>query len=333
MFYIPDTLAKAPRRQGLIPLCSGRPFLGVLSDLARSAHFGHALMQYRDKSWLGGVIIVFTLVLSTGCGKQPEVPGETNHVSDSTVLARVNGEAITDTDVDLTLQRTFSSADLMMADDGLRLKVLDSLIASRAMKQSVQADMTPEEVDEIRHMARAYEEELFVREYLQRHATPEPVTTEMLLQYYNENPDRFGAETLRDFELLKAPVNLDEATRDKLLNAVADIRGEPDWPKSARNWAQQYGLHYQKGRSRSGLLHRNLDEALQRLEKGETSEVLTIDGQIHLVRLQGLSQTPPKPLSEVSAEIRKTLAPLQLKKAIKRASWEARKQAKVELED
>ncbi len=286
-------------------------------------------MRLTAKTGAGAAVAILALVsvltyLLTDGSSERMAPG-------LVVLAKVNGEPITDEDVDLALERTFSTVDLMLAGQDLRDKVLDSLIASRAMKQAVAKEMSEEEIEGIRRKVRAYQEELFVKEYLQRHAAPEPVTAEMVAQYYGEHPEQFGAEALRDFELLKAPAKQNEAARDKLLNAIPAIRGEVNWTKVAKSLAAQYGLQYQQGRSKTGLLHPKLDEALQRLDKGATSDVIYIDGQLHLVRLRDVTRTSPKPLSEVSADIRKKLAPRQLKKAVRQLSERARSEADVEI--
>ena len=85
----------------------------------------------------------------------------------------------------------------------------------------------------------------------------------------------------------------------------------------------KYGLVYQNAEARKGLLNKHLEQLINSLEVGQVSDVSFVDGNLIVVRVTGISQLAPKPLSEVSADIRKTLAPLQLKKAVKKASQEA----------
>lgn len=269
-------------------------------------------------------------LLITACGKPEQGQAKAPVPATSTPIATVNGEGITDADVDLAMQRMFSDTDRMLGDANLRSKVLESLVTSRAIKQLVLKELTPDESEKIHQQAKAYEEELLVKEYLQRHVTPEPVTSDMVQKFYQDNPARFGQETIRDFELLKAPTNLDDSRRDALLKAIPAIRAEADWSKTEKTWADQFGLQLERGSSAAGLLNNALDEALKKMKPGETSEVVSVDGQFHLLRLKAERQTPPKALSEVSADIRRQLAPLQLKKAVKQLSETARAQAKVE---
>lgn len=271
-------------------------------------------------------LLLCSSAFMAGCGEKETVTHQPNAVE---ILATVNGEPITREDLEFSLERTFSQLDLMSVDANLQNKVLESLVASRAMKLLVREELTPTELTRIENATKAYEEELYIKEYLQRHAVPEPVTTEMVEQYYQKNAREFGAETLRDFELLKAPANLQDVQRDQLLSEVDSIQSATNWSAAAKSWGEKWGLQYQQARSKSGLLDKTLEQRLSALGKNETSEVFYIDGSLHLVRVTNLTQTPPKALAEVSGEIRKRLAPLMLREAVKRVSEEAR--AKVEV--
>lgn len=257
----------------------------------------------------------------SGCGEK----------STATVLAKVNDEAITDADVDFTIERSFDRAYITSADAELQQKILDSLIASRAIKQLVLKELSPEEIAKIKNLSKAYEEELYVKEYLQRHVTPAPVTAEMVQDYYTKHPEEFGAETIRDFELLKAPATLDEKQRDALLKKVGAIRGATNWPGSASLWQTELKLQFQQGRNKAGLLNKTLEQKIGTLKQGETSDAFYIDGELHLVRVTNVVQSAPKSLAEVSGDIRKRLAPLMLRDAVKKASEEARTKVKIVL--
>jgi hypothetical protein len=248
-----------------------------------------------------------------------------------TVLAQVGDEKITNQDVDFTIERSFDRSQLTTVDASLQQKILDSLIASRAMKQLVVADMQPADIEKIKNLSKAYEEELYVKEYLQKHVTPAPVTAEMVQDYYGKHPEEFGAETLRDFELFKAPAQLEEAQRDLLLKKIEAIRSTSNWSGSAKAWQQELKLQYQQGRNKAGLLHKTLEQKINATAQGETSSVFYIDGELYLVRVNRLEQLPSKALSEVSDTIRKRLAPLMLRDAVKKASEEARSKVKVVL--
>lgn len=257
-----------------------------------------------------------------------QVPPETET---SVVAAIVNGEAITEADIEFTINKTFNSAELMLANESIKDKVLQSLIASRAMKHIMQKSMDKEQQQAIAKKVKAYEEELYIKAYLRANVTPEPVSAEMVKNWYEQNPQRYGGVEVKQFELLKTVTQLSEKKRNELLATISEIQNTDNWQKHSKQWQKQYQLVYQIAQAQPGLLAKQLQQVLNKLQQGQTSEVILHQGDIYLLRVTKVTQLPPRPLSEVSASIRKTLAPLQLKKAVKKASQEAIKQAKVEL--
>ncbi len=258
-------------------------------------------------------VLVTALLLSlfiAGCEEKP-----VSQSVSSPVVVKVNGEEITEADVDYMLGRTFSEQDLIQIDSALREKVLQSLVASRAMKQKLLKEIAPEEKQEIDQAVKAYEEELYVKSYLQKHISPTPVTSEMVRKYYEEHPEEFGGEVLRDFELLKSESLTDEQ-RDKLLNSVSVIRNNKNW----KTGIQEFGLQYQQGQTKTGLLQPVLEQAIVKLKEGETSDAFYLDGQVYLVRLNKIHQASPEALANVSDDIRKKLAPMLLREAVKKVT-------------
>lgn len=291
-----------------------------------------ALLQVNPMSkrlkFVGAASLCLYLV---ACGPSDQSKDDKNKAStDASAIVTVNGEPITQQDIDLLVDRMFSEADVLMGSDALKDKVIESLVTSRAIKQKALQELDSAEAEKIRQQARAYEEELFVKAYLKNHATPEPVTIEMVQQYYEAHPESFGEEKIRSFELLRAPANVDELVRDNILKSVASIKATKDWPQAAKEWSDKFQLQFQQGRAKKGLLEPELEAAITKMQKGDTSDIFYIDGQLHLARVIDIQTIPPKPLSEVSADIRRQLAPLQLKKAIKKVSESVRSQSKIE---
>jgi len=283
--------------------------------------------------------IVFILGCGFLSGVLVSVLSACGEKSTAVVLAKVSNETITNQDVDFAIERSFDRSQLTTVDASLQQKILDSLIASRAMKQLVVKDMSQEEITKIKNLAKAYEEELYVKAYLQQHTTPEPVSAEMVQDYYTKHPEEFGAEAVQDFELLKASSQTSgkqdkeqaEKQRDALLKNVGDIRAAKNWSAMALAWQKEFGVQYQQGRNKAGLLHPMLEQKIRSMKQPDTSDVFYIDGEFYLLRVTQITQTAPKSLAEVSGDIRKRLAPLMLREAVKKASEEARSKTKVEL--
>jgi parvulin-like peptidyl-prolyl isomerase len=270
--------------------------------------------------------VICISILFSGCDKK----NDRQVVKELPVLAVVNGEAITSADVDFMLERMLQGQAAVPVDDVLRKKILDSLIASRAMKQQVESQLSTDDLEQIARSVKAYEEELFVKAYLQQFVIPEPVTVEMVQQYYDDHIAEFAGESIREFEILRAPVIADEKLRDRLLAAIPEITAATAWQEKVKEWQTTYNLQYRQGRSQAGVLNKELDQVMDRLQEGQTSDVIYVDGELYLVRVTGIGKKAPKPLTEVGADIRKRLAAQVLREAVKQASEDARAKAKVE---
>lgn len=277
------------------------------------------------------VILSGALLLGLSACESKDRQAESEQPLHSPAIAHVNGETITQADVDFMLGRMLKGETLAQADDVLRQKVLESLISSRAMKIQMESLLGEEEKQAISRSAKAYEEELYVKEYLANHVVPEPVTLEMIQAYYDKHPEEFGGEEVRDFQLLVLNNAKDQQLRDKFLAAVPEIKAAKDWTTVKKQWAQTYAVQYQEGRARPGLLDPALEQAIGLLVAAETSDLIYINDQIYLVKVTHVNRLAPKPLTDVSAAIRKQLAAQQLRSAVKKASDDVLKKVEVKV--
>jgi len=249
---------------------------------------------------------------------------------DDIVLARVNGSPITRYDLEQTIQTTLGAATAGRLDEAGRRKVLESLVASRAIAQSRQAEMTPEDQAVLDKKVGAYREQLLVKQYLARKAAPQPVTGEMVRKYYQAHPERFGARTIRTYEMLAGKRKTRTAERDALIRALSPAAEKKDWQQwVAELQGKGYPIEYRRGRVAEKILHPRLHQLMQPLKKGETSQLTFVDGTAYTVRIMDDKHMAARPLNEVSAEIRKALVPVQLKKAVKLASEQVLESADV----
>jgi hypothetical protein len=86
----------------------------------------------------------------------------------------------------------------------------------------------------------------------------------------------------------------------------------------------------QRGSSNEKLLHDRLQNLIASLGEKEVSKTLFIEGKPYVVRILEIRQLTARPLHEVSAEIRRELAPVKLKTTIKTLSDELKKTANVQ---
>ncbi|GAA5215841.1 peptidyl-prolyl cis-trans isomerase [Corallincola platygyrae] len=275
---------------------------------------------------LGPLLIAGTVL----CACSEQLPSDpVSNQSQSPVLVMVNGEAITENDVEFAIQKTFSEAELMLADEGLRKKVLESLVASRAMRHAASLELTLDERERIAQRVASYEEELYVREYLRMHTTPQPVTTAMVEAYYNKHPEYFGADDVLELSVLTMSADADEANKQWFLQHVGKLKKVDDWAEQAAQW-QSKQLTFSRQRVEQSKLPPKLKASVPALAIGSVSSVVVDNGQMQVVKVTERQSIPPKPLAEVSAEIRKRLAPVNVKRAVKTASEKAVETAVIE---
>lgn len=262
--------------------------------------------------------LLFLIIALVSCKESDN--GSELKLDASKVLATVNGEAVTQNDIDFAVERMFSNADQLIVDDEVQTKVLQSLLASKAMKQVMEKELSAEELTTIQKKTDAYREELFVKEYLVNKATPMPVNTQMVEEYYQNNLTEFGGGQSKEFEMLKTTSKPTESQRDAILANIEQIKQNSNWADYAQSNSSDLGLVYFRSKMQPGLLEPQLENALNVLELNKTSDVVFVKGVPHLLKVTAIDTLPAKPLSTVSASIRKKLAAVQLKKAVKSAS-------------
>jgi hypothetical protein len=190
--------------------------------------------------------------------------------------------------------------------------------------------MTPEEKAALEKKTAAYREEILVKQYLSTQTVPEPVTQEMVEKYYNAHPEQFGGKTLRTYEMIMSTGDMTQGERDKLMTALGDADGIEDWQEYVDILQSRgYPVAFRQGKAAETLLHPELKQIMSSLQKGDVSNLSFIQGTAYLVKIVKEEKISPRPLREVSAEIRKALVPVQLKKAVKHASTQVLETAEV----
>ncbi|MCP4352880.1 MAG: peptidyl-prolyl cis-trans isomerase [Desulfobacterales bacterium] len=237
---------------------------------------------------------------------------------DDTVLARVNGVPVTQYDFNRTVDKLLGSYKGIL-DKKHRMKILESMTSGLAIAQTREAAMSEYELAALEKEVRAYREELLIRQYLKKHTDTGPVTHEMVQEYYDSNPSLFGAKTVRMYEMITAGPGCHKSGILETLLKTSEVK--EDWKKWA-DTLKKRGYHavFRTGQDDEKILHPKLRRLMQPLEKKGTSEPVCIKDMYFIVRVTGIKEIPPRPLEEVRARIRKSLGPLQIRKAVKQAS-------------
>lgn len=270
-------------------------------------------------------------VALAGCEDDSRQALQAVPVEPSATLVTVDGTPITRAQLELTIERTLGDSAPLFATEEVERKILESLVSSRAMARLAERELDGAERAELDLKAQAYREELLVRHYLEANATPEPVTTEQVADYYKRHPEEFGGGVEKSFEIIGSDQTLDETQRAELIALLSgpQVR-DKDWAALVAAWrGAGKPLEYRQNRLKLELLEQPLRSLVEPTAVGTIAPLYT-DGQLLLVRVTGEQQLPGQPLSEVSAAIREKLAPQALKQAVKSLSAQALKEVKVE---
>ncbi|MFO7607496.1 MAG: peptidylprolyl isomerase [Desulfurivibrionaceae bacterium] len=274
------------------------------------------------------ILALMALFILPGCGDKNE---EVKLPGDSEVLATVNGSVISRFDLDLSIETMMGREEAEKIDAAGRGKVLESLVMSRAISQA-RAQVAPaDDLAVINRKAAAYREKLLVRQYLAKNAPPQPVTREMIRDYYLNHLDEFGAKKERVYEMISSKRPLKAEERNALLEKLRKPEEKRDWRKWVEELQKQgYPLAYRRGAVVEKILHPQLRKMLESLKKNEPSPLTFIKDICYLVKIVEEKDQPARPLKEVSGQIRKMLVPVQLKKSIEQVSREVLEKAEVE---
>tara|TARA_R110002073_G_scaffold45053_2_gene124657 strand:+ start:111262 stop:112110 length:849 start_codon:yes stop_codon:yes gene_type:complete len=265
---------------------------------------------------VGGVrvaALALAVLAVTACGKQEEP-------SVNPLLARVDGSDVYQSDMDAAWSRTFSEVDALYADDAMEERLLKSLVASRVMAHKAEATMSAEQKQEFEAVVKAWREEQLVKRYLSEHVTPQPVSNEMVESYYNKHPEMFGGGERRLYEVLTIQGTTNEETRDKAVALLGNAAAQKEWQKYAReNSSADLIVHYARARADANTGDKALLAKLKTLSAGKTSAMSLAGGEATVLRVNAVEIIAPRPLIEVRDDIRRRLAPVNLKAAVKEA--------------
>ena len=275
------------------------------------------------------VLLILALAACGNSGKEQNtaatLPGSEK------ILATVNGSAISAYDLDQAVRTSLGPAAAGMLDDKGRKSVLESLVAARAIAQAQEKVLGARERAGLDKQVAAYREQLLVKMYLARNTTGEPVSQKMVEDYYRQHPEQFGARTVKQYEVIGNQAAVSDTRRDELLAALKNADQHKDWAAWSTKLRQK-GLEvvYKSGNADPAVLGPELRGQLEALKAGQPASLRFADGTVSLARVTGEKKIAPRPLEQVSARIRKTLLPVQLKKSVRQASDQVLAAAKVE---
>jgi len=268
----------------------------------------------------------FTLA---GCDRAAEKEA-TNTVSDADqsavvsvadpLLAIVGGTELRDSQLKVLMSRLPNDAIDTLTDE-TRHKMTESLVRMRAIALEAERLLSDEERLVIDAKVDAFRDELLAKEYLSKNVSPAPVSQAMVLSYYEGNSAEFTEAGRVDYKYLSVSRDsLDDKGRKKVITAFGNAKNVRSWSKMAAKLKKQgIPAEFKRANIKPSQIAPSLAKIVKNLKAGGVSD-LVYGEQIIVVKVINREAASLKPLSMVSADIRKMLAPLQLKKSLRETS-------------
>ncbi|WP_435104207.1 peptidyl-prolyl cis-trans isomerase [Arhodomonas sp. AD133] len=267
--------------------------------------------------------LVMTAVLAGCGGGENDASGvaDTRAAASAPVLAHVDGTDITAVDLELAVGRLLDGRSTNELDRSTREKVLRSLVRARVIANHQAARLGEADRAELERKVAAYREDLLMKRFLRDEVTAEPVTEEMMREYYDRHPERFGARTVRTYELLTTREEVLPASRDEVLDRLKTLGRTGDWAAAADSISVGGpALRYRQVALDDATVAPRLRKLLRSIEGDERSSITFIRGRPYIARVAAVENIPPQPLSEVRGQLRRALAPVRVKAALQEAS-------------
>lgn len=269
-------------------------------------------MARGHRVWL---IVASSLLLLMGCSE------ETTSISPSisqVPIAKVGNEYIYSDELEFHLNRLLTDQVSTENAQKARDSVRDSLILSKQMAQKALMSMSTEEKSQIDIQVAQYKEELLAQRYIQTSLKAKTPTPRDITDYYQNNLHQFGGGTYvtkihYTFENT-CPINIKEKANYSSESQVADM-------------LKKVECQFTSNKETIQLLN---DNTPNQLTVG-AFEIKYADNQLKAIYIESVTEHSAKPLIEVASDIRKRLAPVYFKEALKKQRKALNQELKVEL--
>ncbi len=278
------------------------------------------------------LILAAGLLLScdNASNEQPSLQKSQDSSTDEGVIATIDDLKIHASQLDAVLVEMFGEYKASQMDSESRKRALDSMLAAYALSKKATQFLPEKRLNEIEEKTRRYRENLLISTYMQTKMDASAVSSEKVKAYYQQNLEKFGGSTIKQYRLLTTRNELLEETRDKFLATVTANKksGTLQEMKKALE-VQGFEMLLQSGVLDESALDNRLRQFIQSQAVETRSEIIFIDNKPYIVMVTSQKTLKAKPLEEVKDLVRRTLALQELKGIIKKHSAEALADSKI----
>ena len=275
-------------------------------------------------------MLAIASLMLLACSEKDKLNGANKDNSD-TVIAKINDEPVYASDLEALKDRMLANVPKSYIDKAVEKKLLDSLIQSKAMAQLMNKELDDAERMTIDAKVRAFREDLLVRTYVEKHKPSSQISNDQVKKYYADNPQLFGGGFKKSVEYIEAGKVDDRERRVELLTELTNLKDLKQWqPVIEKLKSEGFQMDHKEMTVNEQHLKSPIKEAVMNMD-GDSSPQLLSEFGIFLVRVKDVQKIPPKPLAQVSGDIRKLLQRQAYRKSVEKLSEQVMKQVKVEL--
>ena len=244
------------------------------------------------------------------------------------ILARVNGEPITEEDIQDALE-VFPPQlrAIVETHPELKKKLLEDLISQKLLVQQMKKEGVKEDA-EIKRKVEKYREALLLQKFIKGKFANIKVTDKEAKAYYEAHKDEFTVpERVKVRHILVKDKKEAEKIRKELLKGAnfAELAKKYSIDKASAVKGGELGVL-----KRSDVI-KEFGDAVFSLKKGQISEPIKTRFGYHIVQVEEKYPREVKPFSEVKSEIKTRLLEKKKEEAFKKYVEQLKAKAKVEV--
>ncbi|MEY8238779.1 MAG: hypothetical protein RPT25_00380 [Cycloclasticus sp.] len=245
-----------------------------------------------------------------------------NENSGSKIVARVGDVYINDSELNFQIKKLTGLSTLSYDQKKIRDNVLESMVLSKLMSQEQKMMMNSDELFDLEQEVNAYREERLTQKYLSEQVVANPPSKQQVKAFYESNLHRFGGGDYAHVEYWV----LSQACQFKNNAQLSNKQLKKQLLKSGCNQSQHVASELKN------KLAKTLGIDAKNIIKNKAFWFTAKEGQ-KVAFIKSTEQRKAKPLVEVVANIRKMLAPMQLKTAIAETKSHLIKEMEIEYFD
>lgn len=262
------------------------------------------------------VQIFIVLIALSACDRDADGSRASSTTSVDPVLAKVGDTSIHQSQLDVMMDR-LSPEIREQKNEQLEKTILQGLVRTRALAGVAETQLSEVEEKQLDAKVLSFRDELLAQSYVRKNITPQPVTTEMVGQYYREHQEEYATAGVVNFEyMVTVSEKLDDGSMSQVLDAFSKAKNIDDWQRYVTGLKEKnIAVEYQSASLTPLSISKVLRTHIDKLKAGEVSDLIYGD-YIYVARVITREPDMVKPMHEVSINIRKKLAPQKLKQVL-----------------